>query len=217
MYSVFGREIAKYTVIYGVYIRFWPTLVNTSQDVCCFLHVGEVGSKPWDLIVTFQIPPLEMARQICALPVSRPKLYFIELLSPRSNSTAHILIRTSHIICSALLVYPPFLGLARTVCIHRIWPYFWWYLCQKSVYTPYIYGSGQPYPFPILKSTIFRPLPSDVLCPQLNSMTEVPGPFAAALAQATCTPVNNLALAYIWRLQTISKGCTYISWTMIMK
>jgi len=26
-YGIFGREITKYTVIYGVYIRFWPTLV----------------------------------------------------------------------------------------------------------------------------------------------------------------------------------------------
>jgi len=25
-YGIFGREITKYTVIYGVYIRFWPTL-----------------------------------------------------------------------------------------------------------------------------------------------------------------------------------------------
>jgi hypothetical protein len=26
MYGLFGREITKYTVIYGVHIRFWPTL-----------------------------------------------------------------------------------------------------------------------------------------------------------------------------------------------
>ena len=26
IYGVFGREITKYTVIYGAYIRFWPTL-----------------------------------------------------------------------------------------------------------------------------------------------------------------------------------------------
>ena len=29
MYSNLGREITKYTVIYGVYIRFWPTLDTT--------------------------------------------------------------------------------------------------------------------------------------------------------------------------------------------
>jgi hypothetical protein len=26
IYGILGREIKKYTVIYGVYIRFWPTL-----------------------------------------------------------------------------------------------------------------------------------------------------------------------------------------------
>jgi hypothetical protein len=25
-YGIFGREVTKYTVIYGVYIRFWPAL-----------------------------------------------------------------------------------------------------------------------------------------------------------------------------------------------
>jgi NAD kinase len=28
MYSILGREITKNTVIYGVYIRFWPTLIK---------------------------------------------------------------------------------------------------------------------------------------------------------------------------------------------
>ena len=27
IYGLFGRNITKYTVIYGVYIQFWPTLV----------------------------------------------------------------------------------------------------------------------------------------------------------------------------------------------
>jgi len=31
IYGIFGREITKYTVIYGVYIRFWPTL-RTNAD-----------------------------------------------------------------------------------------------------------------------------------------------------------------------------------------
>ena len=26
IYGIFGREITKYTVIYGIYIRFWQTL-----------------------------------------------------------------------------------------------------------------------------------------------------------------------------------------------
>jgi len=27
IYGIFGREITEYTVIYGVCIRFWPTLI----------------------------------------------------------------------------------------------------------------------------------------------------------------------------------------------
>jgi len=38
-----------------------------------------------------------------------------------------------------------YIGLARTVYILRIWPYIWWFPCQNTVYTLYIYGSGQPY------------------------------------------------------------------------
>jgi hypothetical protein len=29
--------------------------------------------------------------------------------------------------------------LARTVCIHRIWPYTGWFPCQYTIYTPYIW------------------------------------------------------------------------------
>ena len=32
IYGIFGREITKYTVTYGVYIRFWPTLQVTVVD-----------------------------------------------------------------------------------------------------------------------------------------------------------------------------------------
>jgi len=40
----------------------------------------------------------------------------------------------------------PCLGLARIACIQRLWPYNWWFPCQKyHVYIVYIYGFGQPY------------------------------------------------------------------------
>ena len=32
LYGIFGREITKYTVIYGVYIRFWPTLRTSIRN-----------------------------------------------------------------------------------------------------------------------------------------------------------------------------------------
>jgi hypothetical protein len=42
------------------------------------------------------------------------------------------------------LIILNFLGLARTEYIYCIWPYIWWFICQNTVYTPYMYGSGQP-------------------------------------------------------------------------
>jgi len=42
IHGMFGREITKYTVKYGVYIRFWPTLSNS---------FGLDPSSPW---VTFR-------------------------------------------------------------------------------------------------------------------------------------------------------------------
>jgi len=38
LYGIFGRETTKYTVIYGVYIQFWPTLRITGRSSC--LHEG---------------------------------------------------------------------------------------------------------------------------------------------------------------------------------
>jgi hypothetical protein len=38
IYGNFGREITKYTVKYGVYIRFWPTLMMTCACVHVFMH-----------------------------------------------------------------------------------------------------------------------------------------------------------------------------------
>jgi len=55
------------------------------------------------------------------------------------------------------------LKLARTVYIHRIWPYIWWFPTKNTVFTLYIYGSGQPYwcrihtiPHPPIISTFNR-------------------------------------------------------------
>jgi len=35
IYGIYGWEITKYTVIYGVYIQFWPTLHMQDGCVCC--------------------------------------------------------------------------------------------------------------------------------------------------------------------------------------
>ena len=45
LYGIFGREITKYTVIYDVYIRFWPTLLICILDPpsCRYLHTFRSG------------------------------------------------------------------------------------------------------------------------------------------------------------------------------
>jgi len=45
IYGIFGREITKYTVINGVYIRLWPTLPIQH------LHVGCCWSKEAHMFV----------------------------------------------------------------------------------------------------------------------------------------------------------------------
>ena len=42
VYGIFGRKNTKYTVIYGVYIRFWPTLM-----MCDANRGGSYGLWPF--------------------------------------------------------------------------------------------------------------------------------------------------------------------------
>jgi hypothetical protein len=42
------------------------------------------------------------------------------------------------------------LGLARSVYIHHAWHTTEYFPPKNTVYTPYIYGSGQPYTYPIV-------------------------------------------------------------------
>jgi len=45
IYGIFGREIIKYTVTYGAYIQFWPTL-SIFSPVCVTSPVCEPCSAP---------------------------------------------------------------------------------------------------------------------------------------------------------------------------
>jgi len=42
IYGIFGREITKYTVIYGVYIRFWPTLKRGAASLQTDMHLNRI-------------------------------------------------------------------------------------------------------------------------------------------------------------------------------
>jgi len=44
IYGVFGREMTRYTVIYGAYIRFWPTLcICISESVASIFVKSAFG------------------------------------------------------------------------------------------------------------------------------------------------------------------------------
>jgi hypothetical protein len=54
IYGIFGRELTKYMVTYGAYIRFWPTLaicgdVFLSSGVCGASRAGVCGCGHYGL------------------------------------------------------------------------------------------------------------------------------------------------------------------------
>jgi hypothetical protein len=48
IYDIFGRELTKYTVIYGAYTRFWPTLHidHMSRPFCSCSHNYRYHESP---------------------------------------------------------------------------------------------------------------------------------------------------------------------------
>jgi hypothetical protein len=51
MHGNFGREITKYTVIYGVYIQFWPTLVLCEENARQVVHMSMLLGRRWHLLI----------------------------------------------------------------------------------------------------------------------------------------------------------------------
>jgi hypothetical protein len=41
IHGIFGREITNYTVIYGAYIRFWPTLLICNNHISTILSFAK--------------------------------------------------------------------------------------------------------------------------------------------------------------------------------
>jgi hypothetical protein len=40
IYGIFGRGITRHTVVYGVYIRFWPTLIMHTHHKYTHTNAG---------------------------------------------------------------------------------------------------------------------------------------------------------------------------------
>jgi hypothetical protein len=81
IYGIFGREIARYTVIYGVYIRFWPTLI---------LHVNDLPRSPSGPFVSALAPATlkDMSGAFEVLPTDSVDLRLLRPLLLLASSTA---------------------------------------------------------------------------------------------------------------------------------
>jgi hypothetical protein len=47
IYGFFCSDLIKYTVIYGVYIRFWPTLINFGHKTLRAFHAQQYNGSLW--------------------------------------------------------------------------------------------------------------------------------------------------------------------------
>jgi hypothetical protein len=134
-----GREITKYAVIYGEYIRnFWPTL--------CICH-----------------PSRRMvSSQTCGAFARESLIVHHDLW----NYDIHCDLYPCGICMTRAFTHSSSLGLSRTTYIH-IYGVYAVFLAGKSPnlrsYTVYIYGSGQPYSSRIVSLLVTRLLSPLVL------------------------------------------------------
>jgi hypothetical protein len=70
------------------------------------------------------------------------------LLWPTTSVSSSKHMRWTHMVSNGAVWQLIYIGLARTVYVHHIWPYVWRFLCQKyRIHTVSMYGSGQPYTY----------------------------------------------------------------------
>jgi hypothetical protein len=110
---------------------------NTKNTVCTSYIYG--CSQPWVYTCTglARVEPVRRHKQIISL------LYQQKPHAPIARRHKQII----NLMCRQKLHAPiaTFEGLARTVYIHRICMYIGDFPAKNAVYTPYMYGSGQPY------------------------------------------------------------------------
>jgi hypothetical protein len=115
IYGIFGREITKYTVIYGVYIRFWPTLniwwlpcISTVYTPYIYIYIFWPTLVVCAFILTLAT---RMGHWECSLPVLRFYSSIVcELV--RLNETGN----TYHTPCMNVYIYIQEFPAKATVC-----------------------------------------------------------------------------------------------------
>jgi hypothetical protein len=111
-----------------------------------------------------------------------------------------------------------YLGLARAVYIHRIWPYIWWFPCQNyRVYTVYIwFWPTLHVPLILLHNMAqFRRHPPGLVIQfrrypcRLDTQFERRPTASASCQTCSCQPSQEIQHKYIGLARTIDIGCMY--------
>jgi hypothetical protein len=84
-YGIFGREITKNTVIYGVYIRFWPTLAITPWQI----SLAPKPFRPWLHSRFFSLFLLTQSACPAACATASKALFLSQSLTPLNHSQQH--------------------------------------------------------------------------------------------------------------------------------
>ena len=106
-YGIFGREITKYTVIYGAYLRFWPTLV------ICIRVWSEISIYVYGRYAIF----------VCTIPANPMyvvcyALFFVCTIPANPMYVVCYVLRStcSHFVCACCLVCEYLRYVLRVVC-----------------------------------------------------------------------------------------------------
>jgi hypothetical protein len=117
IYGIFGREIIKYTVTYGAYIQFWPTL-SIFSPVCVTSPVCEPCSAP--------LLPGHCQEYILYTPIARALsgVHFVHPYCPGTvRSTFCTPLLPGH--CQEYILYTPIArALSGVHFVHRSAVYF---------------------------------------------------------------------------------------------
>jgi len=121
----------------------------TSAEVCASLHPESAWASCYSCFATASflciVAPVLVLQ---LLPFSAKLLQFLfcncflSLLSCSSKRVGLPMVRkSSDMYLNSLNYYCTCIGFTRTVYMHRIWPYMWWFPCQKCrIYVVYIWS-----------------------------------------------------------------------------
>ena len=103
-YHILGTEITKYTVIYGVYVRFWPTL-HVLYVTCTHLPTG--GSEVKHVLALRNKDTQQMTRTVCDICDMHSPSYRLQRSQTRVGTQKKSAARAAASISTALCAMRP--------------------------------------------------------------------------------------------------------------